>query len=245
MAKAIAPTVARAIEKKAEEVRRLAALEQAVELDRLRDEAAALQMMIAEAVRLRSLEQPFDVRGAAVFFPVLLKAEEFAGYCMVTNLAPDGMKAKVYATFSRPQPVSVHFASHELIKGTLVWSGQNEVGVRFDRVIDVARVLSSLAGKSVGIGPNRPPRLATRCLAEISDGDQCQYVEVRDISQRGAKVLTKLGRPGQKVAVQIDELDERTATVQWSRSGSAGLVFAEPLTFDDLAQFGQYGRAGN
>src|SRR5688572_16525120 len=142
MAKAIAPTVARAIEKKAEEVRRLAALEPVVELDRLRDEAAALQMMIAEAVRLRSLEQPFDVSGAAVFFPVLLKAEEFGGYCMVTNLAPDGMKAKVYASFSGPQPVSVHFASHELIKGTLVWSGQNEVGVRFDRCIDVARVLS-------------------------------------------------------------------------------------------------------
>lgn len=244
MAKAIAPTVALAIEKKAEEVRRLAALDKTAELDRLRDETAALQTMIAEAVRQRLLENPFELRGAAVFFPILIETEEFTGYCLVTNLAPDGMKAKVYATFSRQQPISVHFASHELIRGTLVWSEPNQVGVQFHRRIDVASVLSSLAGKNVGIGPNRPPRLPTSCVAEISVGDRFQFAEVQDISQRGAKLLTGLGRPGQKVAVQIDELDERSATVQWSRSGSAGLVFSEPLTFHELAQFGRFAQAG-
>jgi len=240
MANATAPALALEIERKAEQVRRLAALGEAAELDRLRDATAVLQAMIAEAARLRLLERPCDLQGAAVFFPVLIMAEEYAGYCLVTSLSPEGLKAKVYARFSRRQAATVHFASHEFVQGELVWTGHEQVGVRFNRTIDVAGVLASLGGKSVGIGPSRPPRLPVNCLAEIVAGDHCQFAEVRDISQRGARVLTGLARPGQKVAVQIDKLDERAATVQWRRSGSAGLSFAEPLSFHELALFGQY-----
>ena len=239
MANAIAPTSAREIEQKAEQVRRLAASDEAAGLDRLRDETAALQVMIAEAARLQLLETPWDLAGAAVFFPVLIEAEEFAGYCLVTSLSPNGLKARVYGRFTRRQPITVHFASHEFVKGTLVWSGPEQVGIEFHRTIDVAGVLASLGGKCVGIGPSRPARLPISCLAELSVGDRFQFAEVRDISQRGAKVLTRLARPGQTVAVQIDELDEKTATVQWSRSGMAGLSFASPLSFHELAMFGQ------
>ncbi len=244
MANAIAPTIALKIEQKAEQLLRLAAPAEAVELDRLRDETAALQAIIAEAARVQLLESPCDVQGAAVFFPVLIKGEEFAGYCLVTNLSPDGLKAKVYGRFSRRQPISVHFASHEFVQGTVVWTGHEQVGVQFNRSIDVAALLSSLGGKNVGIGPSRPARLPIRCLAEISVGDRFQFAEVHDISQRGAKILTRLARPGQKVAVQIDELEERSATVKWSRSGTAGVSFAEPLSFQELAMFGQSAAVG-
>ena len=240
MANGTAPGIAQQIERKAEQVRRLAVPGEEAELDRLRDETAALQAMIAEAARLQLLERPCDLQGAAVFLPVLMIAEEYAGYCLVTSLSPEGLKAKVYARFSRPQAATVHFASHEFVQGELVWTGHEQVGVRFNRTIDVADVLASLGGKSVGIGPSRPPRLPVKCLAEIVLGDRYQFAEVRDISQRGGRVLTGLARPGQKVAVQIDELDERAATVQWSRSGAAGLSFAEPLSFHELALFGQY-----
>jgi hypothetical protein len=58
MAYATAPALALEIERKAEEVRRLAALSEAAELERLRDETAALQAIIAEAARLQLLERP-------------------------------------------------------------------------------------------------------------------------------------------------------------------------------------------
>src|SRR5687768_1208152 len=126
MTKAITP-LELAIEQKADNVRLLATPDEGLELDRLRDETAALQTLIAEAARLQLLERPFRVKGLALFVPIVVKAEEFAGYCLVTNLSPEGMMAKVYATISRQQPICVHFASHEQICGTLVWSGSDHI----------------------------------------------------------------------------------------------------------------------
>ena len=244
MVKAMTP-IELAIEHKADQVRLLlAAQDGALKLDRLRAETAALQTLIAEAARLQLLERRFDVKGTALLFPVLMEAKEFVGYCLVSNLSPDGMKAKAYGTFSRQQPVSVHFTANELIQGTLVWSEPHEVGVQFHQRIDVARVLSNFAKTNVGTGRNRHARLAFRCMAEICEGERFQFTEVADVSQRGMKVLTRLGNSGKKVAVQLHELDEREATVRWSKTGSAGLVFSKPLSFPELAQFVPSAAAG-
>ena len=227
--------LARAIERKAGELRLLAAPDENLELDRLRDEAAALQSLIAEAARMQLLERPFELPGAALFFPVLIESDEFVGYCLVSNLAADGLKAKVVAKFTRQQPIRIHLTAERVIQGTLVWSEDDRIGVRFEKKIDVRTVLSGLADAQRG--PDRHARLAFKCLAEISVGDRFQFVEVADISQRGLKVRTRLGSLGKRVAVQLHELDERDATVRWSDSRSAGLVFTKPLSFPELAQF--------
>ena len=238
MAKWEKPAIAMDIEQQAEEVLRLAAADQALEYERLRDETASLQAMIAEATRLQLKERRFHVRGTAVMSPVLMECEEFAGYCLISDLSPDGMKATIHAAFSRQQPTRVHFTSHETIHGWLVWSGSREVGVQFDQPIDVAKVLSSFGRLNARSGPDRHVRLPVQCLAEVSAGKHFGIHEVGDISQRGVKVLATLGKPGQKVAVQLEELEERSATVCWSRPGSAGLAFSEPLSFEELAMFG-------
>jgi hypothetical protein len=245
MARAILSTIGLAIEQKAEEVRRLAVPDETLELDRLRDETAALQVLIAEAALMQPREDRFDARGTAVFFPVLIETEEFTGYCLVSDLSAEGMKAKVYAKFSRQQPICIHFTSHETIQGTLVWHEDHHVGIQFDHRIDVAVVLSSLKEMNRGSGRNRAARLPINCLAEITVGDRYQFVEVRDISQRGAKILSNLAKPGQVVAVQLDELEERSATVRWSRSGLIGLTFSKPLSFQELAEFGQSQAVGS
>jgi hypothetical protein len=236
--------IAQAIEHKAHELRFLAGPSDGLELDRLRDETAALQAPIAEAARLQLQERPFDVKGTALFFPVLIETDDFVGYCRVSNLAPEGMKAEVCGTFSREQPVRVHLTAEERIHGALVWSGPGQVGVRFDHRIDVARVLASVAMPNALGKRSRHARLPFRCLAEISVGDRFQFVEIGDVSQRGAKVLTKVGMPGKTIAIQLHELEEREATVRWSRSGSTGLVFSKPLSFPELAQFVPQAAAG-
>lgn len=228
--------LAHAIEKKAEELRKLAGLADQLEVERLRDEAAALQAMISEATRLRIQERRFEMRGPAVLAPVLLESAEFSGFCLISNLTADGMKAQAYGWFSREQPISIHFTSHHRIEGRLVWFGSGEVGVKFDERIDVPTVLSGLGGAGAYRGAERPVRLPVQCLAEVSVGNSFGIAEVGDISQRGVKILTQLNRVGQQVAVQLEELDERTATVRWIRSGSSGLAFAKPLSLRELAR---------
>ena len=236
---AITPAMALKIEQKAEEVRRLAARDEAGELDRLRDATATLQVMIAEAARLQRLQRRFDTHGAAVVFPVLIESAEFVGYCLVNNLAPEGMNATVYANFSRQQPVSVHFTSEQMVQGTLVWSEHRQMGVQFDHEIDVAQVLCGPERKGHGRSGVRPARLPIDCLAEINVGRRSDFVEVRDVSQRGMKVLTELGEPGGQVTIQLDGLEERKALIRWSQAGTVGLNFTEPLSLRELAAFGQ------
>ena len=228
--------LAHAIEKKAEQVRQLACLADGLEVDRLRDEAAALQAIISEATRLRVQERRFEIRGPAVLAPVLLESAEFSGFCLISNLTAEGMKAQAYGWFSREQPISIHFTSHHRIEGRLVWFGSGEVGVNFNERIDVAAVLAGLGGAGPFRGPDRPVRLPVQCLAEVSVGNSFGITEVGDISQRGVKILTPLHRVGQEVAVQVEELDERMATVRWIRSGSTGLAFTKPLSLRELAR---------
>jgi hypothetical protein len=148
-------TVAIEIEQKAEELRRLASSE-GIEIERLRDETAALQAMLAEAARLQLQERPFNPRGTAVLTPVLLRSRDFSGYCLVSSLSADGMKARIYGNLSREQPVSVHFTSHEQVEGRLVWSASGQVGVQFDARIDTARVLATL-GRAAAVGGRARP----------------------------------------------------------------------------------------
>ena len=227
--------LALAIERKAEQLRQLAGLPDDLEVDRLREEAAALQAMISEANRLRVQERRFEMRGPAVLAPVLLESAEFSGFCLIRNLTAEGMKAQAYGWFSREQPISIHFTSHHRIEGRLVWFGSGEVGVNFDERIDVATVLAGLGGGASG-GPQRPVRLPVQRLAEVSVGSHFGIAEVGDISQRGLKILTPLNGVGQQVAVQVEELDERMATVRWTRAGSTGLAFTKPLSLRELAR---------
>jgi hypothetical protein len=62
-----------------------------------------------------------------------------------------------------------------------------------------------------------------------------QIVRLRDISQRGAKVVHD-GRffAGLAVKIQINPEIERRGIVRWSRDGIAGVQLMVPLSVDDL-----------
>ena len=238
MAQQSGPGVAIEIGRKAEELRLLAASDEGVPIERLREETATLQALLAEAARLQLRERRFAARGTAVLSPVLIQSSEFTGYCLVSDLSAEGMKARAYAAFSREQPVCVHFTSQALVEGRLVWSESGRLGVRFDDRIDVAKVLASIGRGGVPKGRDRPARLQVQCLAEVSMGRRFGIAEVQDVSPYGLKVLTRLAGVGEQVAVQVGELEERIATVRWTRAGSAGLAFARQLSFHELAQVG-------
>lgn len=230
--------IVREIERQSEDVRRLA-LADALELERLRDETATLQAMIAEATRLRLREGRQVARGTALLFPVVVESDEFIGYGQVGNLSADGMTARVPAQFSRPQRVCVHFTSQVRAEGTLVRADDERVGIEFAQPFDVPAMLASVSSPG-SPRSDRMARLPIRCLAEITSGDLYQFAEASDVSQHGLKVSSRMCRPGQEVTVQLQDLEQRTATVRWSRSGLAGLSFARPLSFDELAQFGRW-----
>ncbi len=182
-------------------------------------------------------ERRSEERGATVFRPVLIETEDFAGFCLVRNLSPRGLRGKVYTTFAPPQPITVQFTCAELVRGTLVWCKDGHVGVSFAQPIDVPRVLADLSQNEIDGRISRSLRLPIQCTGEFVIEGRTHRADVQDISQRGLKVLSSYVRPGEELTVVLEGLEKRKAIVRWSQAGMAGLNFLRPLSFCELAQW--------
>ncbi|QGN55742.1 PilZ domain-containing protein [Novosphingobium sp. Gsoil 351] len=175
-------------------------------------------------------------RTATVFRPVLIETDAFAGFCLVRNLSPNGMRGQVYTSFAEGLPITVQFSPDRIVQGTLTWCKDEHVGVQFDEPVDVEQVLSDLARKLVEGRVNRAPRLQIECKAELIIGDRSLAIEVQDISQRGIKAVASFIKPGDEVWVRLEGL-ELKAVVRWTQGGIAGLNFLRPLPFEELAHW--------
>lgn len=177
-----------------------------------------------------------ETRTATVFRPILIETDQFAGFCLLRNLSPNGMRGRVYTSFAERLAITVQFNPQEIVQGTLVWCKDEHIGVEFDKPIDVERVLSDLAKKHVEGKINRAPRLKIECSADLTIGDRTLAIQLQDISQRGIKAAASFIRPGDEVQVSLKGL-HRMAVVRWTQGGTAGLNFVRPLSFVELAHW--------
>ena len=181
-------------------------------------------------------ERRSEGRIATVFRPILIETEQFAGFCLLRNLSPNGMRGQVYTSFGEGLPITVQFGPDQIVQGTVIWCKDEYVGVRFDEPVDVERVLSDLGRKLVEGKLNRAPRLQIECDAELVFGDRTLAIEVQDVSQRGIKAVASFIVPGDEVWVRLNGL-ERKAVVRWTQGRTAGLNFVVPLSFEELAHW--------
>lgn len=176
-----------------------------------------------------------ESRAAAVFKPVLIETDQFAGFCLVRNISPHGMMGEVYTSFAEHIPITVHFSTHCVVRGSVIWSKERKIGVRFVEAVNVADVLSDVATKTVEGRVIRSPRVPIHCEGELIIGNRSLAIEVRDISQRGVKVRASFIQRFDVVDVQIKGLKRRKAVVHWTKDGMAGLKFDLPFSFEELA----------
>ena len=184
-----------------------------------------------------SVERRADERTTTVFRPVLIETEEFAGFCLVRNLSPNGMMGKVYTQFAENTPVTVQFNSDLVVAGAIMWSANGQVGIEFGEYIDVPIVLADLAKRVIKGKLNRAPRLQIQCDGELLIEKRTLPIDVQDISQRGIKARAPYVRPGDEVTVCLEGLKPRHAVVRWTQAGTTGINFTHPLGFEELAQW--------
>jgi hypothetical protein len=181
-------------------------------------------------------ERRSEGRIATVFRPILIETEQFAGFCLLRNLSPNGMRGQVYTSFSEGLPITVQFGPDQIVQGTIIWCQDEHVGVQFDEPVNVEQVVSYLGRKLVEGKINRAPRLQIECEAELVLGDRTLAIDVQDISQRGIKAIASFIVPGDEVWVRLEGL-ERKAVVRWTQGRTAGLNFVVPLSFEELAHW--------
>ena len=178
-----------------------------------------------------------EARTASVYRPVLIEADGFTCYCLVTNLSNGGLQGLAYAEFSAGEAINVQFPTGVEVGGRIVWSANELIGVQFDRPIDMEQMLRDLGSPSLGEKVNRAPRISVECDAILEAHGSRSPVRVRDISQRGAKVMAPRLAVGDEVILHLEGLASRKGQVRWSQDDLAGINFYSPIGFEELARW--------
>ncbi len=151
------------------------------------------------------------------------------------NVSAGGLMAEV----ARPVPVGESVAvelSSEDIPGTVVWTREGAIGVKFDQSLDIGELL---AGRKQRHGFRaRPPRLQVSCKASVKVDKSYYNVEVQDISLGGMKVEPiEEYCVGKQVVVVVESLRPIRGAIRWYSDRRAGIIFDRPLEFEELAEW--------
>jgi hypothetical protein len=153
----------------------------------------------------------------------------------VKNLSAGGLMAYVAHPPQVGDQVEVELSSQR-IPSSVVWIREDLVGLKFEQNIDLGELLAGRKQRH-GFRP-RPPRLDIQCKASVKVGKVYYTVDVRDVSLGGMKVEPIaeycVGAP---VVVVVESLKPIKGEVRWYADRKAGIVFDQPLDFDELAEW--------
>ena len=153
----------------------------------------------------------------------------------VKNLSAGGLMAIAARPPEVGTPVDIEMSTQK-IPASIVWTRGDMIGLKFDSDVDLGELL---AGRKPRVGfRHRPPRLDMRCKTSVRVGKVYYQVEVHDISLGGIKVEPiEEYCVGKKVIVVIESLGPVKGEVRWYRDRRAGIVFDQPLDFDQLSEW--------
>src|SRR5690348_15111155 len=153
----------------------------------------------------------------------------------VKNLSAGGVSAIVSRAPEVGARVNVELSSQK-IPASVVWIRDGLVGVKFDQDIDLGELLAGRKPRH-GFRP-RPPRLEIPCKASVRVGKTYYTVDVHDISLGGIKVQPiEEYCVGKQVTVVVESLRPVKGEVRWYSDRRAGIVFDQPLDFNELAEW--------
>lgn len=153
----------------------------------------------------------------------------------VCNVSAGGLMAEVGHPVTVGAEVSIELSSEKL-PSTVVWTRDGTAGFKFGQNIDLGELLAGRKPRH-GFRP-RPPRLVVNCKANVKLDDRYYTVDVHDISLGGIKV-----EPideyclGKKVVVVVESLRPVRGEVRWFSDRRAGVVFDEPIKFEELTEW--------
>lgn len=160
--------------------------------------------------------------------------------CCIRNISAGGLKAEVRADFAMGEAIRVEFRNGDIISGTVRWMDRRAIGVQFDEPINVGQLLSesSTVRRPSALPVPRAPRMPVNCHAEVRIDGQAHRVGLVDLSQGGAKFVTKAKLAKDDiVTLAVAGLDPVRGVVRWIRGDKIGVAFLESIAFAALAEW--------
>ena len=183
----------------------------------------------------RPAERRNDERVPAALSIIKLTTATGDQLARLRNMSAGGLMAEVGHPLEVGTVVEVDVHTQK-VPSTVVWTREGMVGIKFDQSVDLGELLAGRKPRH-GFRP-RPPRLEVNCKASLRVGKTYYTCEVRDISLAGLKV-----EPieeyclGKKVVVVVESLRPVQGEVRWFSERKAGIVFDQPLKFEELAEW--------
>ena len=183
----------------------------------------------------RPSERRNDNRVAPVLRVAKLDGPSGEQLVRVRNVSAGGLMAEVGQPVAVGEAVSIELSSQK-IPGSIVWIRDGTIGVKFEQNVDLGELLAGRKPRH-GFRP-RPPRLEVSCKASLRVDKIYYTVDVHDISLGGMKV-----EPideyclGKNVVVVVESLRPVRGEVRWYSDRKAGIVFDQPLSFEELAEW--------
>ena len=183
----------------------------------------------------RPTERRSDERMPALLRVAKLIGERGEQLIRIRNMSAGGVAAEHGQPLDIGDIVSLEFGTQK-VRSTVVWTRDGTCGIKFDDNVDLGELL---AGRKARHGFRaRPPRLEVSCKASLRIGKTYYTVSVHDMSLGGMKVEPIeeycLGKP---VVVVVESLRPIKGEVRWFADRKAGIVFDEPLGFEELSEW--------
>lgn len=154
--------------------------------------------------------------------------------CLIRNISAGGLMVHVYMDLRPDQRVAVELKTHQQLAGTVVWVRGTNVGIAFDRPIDIAEMLHNPPLLENGWRP-RLPRVDVDRLATVRIGATVHWATIRDISQGGVKIETERTlEPRRDAVITPEGFRPVQGVVRWASNGTAGVAFNQTLPFGEL-----------
>lgn len=181
-------------------------------------------------------------RQLALLRVALLRAGRADDICVVKNISPNGLSARIYRKVTAGESVEIELRSGQILAGSVVWQRGWDVGIAFAEPIDVAAVV---AGRAVADTKRRRavPRINVECPGRLSTGLRSFEIMLQDISQGGASVRSEIPVPEMcNVLLCLPDLPPVSGVARWNNGKTVGISFNECVAFERLARWIQMRR---
>lgn len=164
-----------------------------------------------------------------------LVIEDRRELCLIKNISGGGAMLRLYTGgIEIGRPLTVELKCGQPLHGHVTWIQEPNVGLAFDKPIDVIAMLSQSED-----GPRpRMPRIETNSFLTIREGASIFRGRACDISQGGVKIETPvLFAPNAEVVVTMPGLPPQPGVVRWTDNGFAGITFNRLLSLPVLIEW--------
>lgn len=180
------------------------------------------------------LDADLLAEGDASLQPGALIVGSIRQICQIRKISAGGAVIHVDLPIDEGQRLELELDDGAHLDGAIAWRRGFEVGLRFDKPIDVLPILARNLANQPG-ERRRMPRVEIRAPALVEGPSGTELVTTRDIAQGGIRIETpNPPARGEEVTVTPEGLRPLAGKVRWVDGDRVGISFQPELPWQEL-----------